>query len=104
VTDWPSYNRSLVRRGEILFSYDFLDGWDMMLAKMNENKNGRKFIYPDSLIFLLLVMCEYTFICRLIDKHRRNNKSHRKKLAKSSKSYGHICKRVNKLNDGTASI
>ncbi|MDN5846964.1 MAG: IS5/IS1182 family transposase, partial [Candidatus Nitrosocosmicus sp.] len=25
--DWPSYNKALVRRGEILFSYDFLDMW-----------------------------------------------------------------------------
>jgi Transposase DDE domain len=53
VTDWPLYNRSLVRRGEILFSYDFLDEWDIVLAKMNENKKGRKFIYPDSLILVI---------------------------------------------------
>ena len=36
VTDWPSYNQSLVRRGEILFSYDFLDGWDIYGASKNE--------------------------------------------------------------------
>ncbi|HXT84821.1 MAG TPA: hypothetical protein VN704_10920 [Verrucomicrobiae bacterium] len=39
----PSYNTSLVRRGEILFSYDFLDIWDDDLARMNENKNGKKY-------------------------------------------------------------
>ena len=51
MTDWPSYNRSLVRRGEILFSHGFLDGWDTALTKMNENKKGnRKFVYPDSFI------------------------------------------------------
>jgi hypothetical protein len=66
VTDWPSYNRSLVRRGEILFSYDFLDEWDTVLAKMNENKKGRKFSYPDSFI-LVLVTYDYTFVYR-IDK------------------------------------
>ena len=37
VIHWPSYNQSLVRRGEILFSYDFLDVWDVNLDKMNEN-------------------------------------------------------------------
>ena len=42
MTDWPSYNRSLVRRGEILFSYDFLDKWDYELAKMNENKERQE--------------------------------------------------------------
>src|SRR6476659_4696655 len=37
VIHWPSYIQSLVRRGEILFSYDFLDVWDVNLDKMNEN-------------------------------------------------------------------
>jgi hypothetical protein len=31
---WPSYNQSLVRRGEILFSHDFLDVWDDNLDRM----------------------------------------------------------------------
>ncbi|MGB7639074.1 MAG: IS5/IS1182 family transposase, partial [Nitrososphaeraceae archaeon] len=42
MTFWPSYNRSLVRRGEVLFVYDFLDIWDSELARMNENKEGKK--------------------------------------------------------------
>jgi len=52
-------------------------------------------------LFLLLVTYEYTFIYR-IDKHRRNKVTG--KNLPSHPSYGHICKRVNKLNDGTASI
>ncbi|HXS59516.1 MAG TPA: IS5/IS1182 family transposase, partial [Candidatus Sulfopaludibacter sp.] len=40
---WPSYKQSLVRRGEILFAYDFLDTWDDDLESMNENKNGKKY-------------------------------------------------------------
>jgi hypothetical protein len=69
VTDWPSYNRSLVRRGEILFSYDFLDEWDIVLAKMNEKirKEGNSFILIH--LFLLLVTYDYTFIYH-IDKLR----------------------------------
>lgn len=35
---WPSYNRPLVKRGEILFLYDHLDGWDYELERMNKNK------------------------------------------------------------------
>jgi hypothetical protein len=53
VIHWPSYNQSLVRRGEILFSYDFLDIWDVNLDKMNENKKGKPYSFPDS--FLLIV-------------------------------------------------
>ena len=27
--DWPSYNESLVRRGQVLLDFDVLDGWDL---------------------------------------------------------------------------
>ena len=42
-----------MRRGEIFFSYDFLDGWDADLVRMNENKNGKKYKFPDSFIFVI---------------------------------------------------
>ena len=45
---WPSYNQSLVRRGAILFSYDFLDIWDDNLDRMNENKKGKPYSFSDS--------------------------------------------------------
>jgi hypothetical protein len=48
------YNRSLVRYGKIFYTYAFLDKWnDMVLANMNENKKGIKFIYPDSFILVI---------------------------------------------------
>ena len=96
MTDWPSYNQSLVRRGEILFCYDFLDEWDSGLAKMNENKKGRKFIYPDSFIIVVGYMRIYFHL-----PYRQTEgilKATGKNLP-SHPSYGHICKRVNKLND-----
>jgi hypothetical protein len=34
--DWPSYNQSLVRRGQVLLDYDVLDGWDHELSQMNK--------------------------------------------------------------------
>ena len=49
---WYSNNQSLVRRGEILFSYDFLDVWDDDLEKMNKNKKGKKYKFPDSFILI----------------------------------------------------
>ena len=51
--NWSEYNESLVRRGEILFAYDFLDIWDDDLARMNENKNGKKYKFPDSFIVVI---------------------------------------------------
>ena len=34
--DWPSYNESLVRRGQVLLDFDVLDGWDLELSQINE--------------------------------------------------------------------
>ena len=83
---WPSYNQSLVRRGEIFFAYDFLDIWDDDLASMNENKNGKKYQFPNSFILLSLATTEYTFTY-LTGKQRGYNQGHRKKFAKSSKLF-----------------
>ena len=34
--DWPSYNESLVRRGQVLLDFDVLDRWDLELSQINE--------------------------------------------------------------------
>lgn len=94
MTDWPSYNRSLVRRGEILFSYGFLDEWDMVLAKMNENKKGRKFIYPESFILVIGYMRIYF---HLPYRQTEGIIKATGKLLPDHPSYGHICKRINSL-------
>jgi transposase len=95
VTDWPSYNRSLVKRGEILFSYDFLETWHSDLEKMNENKKGKPYRYPDS--FLLVV--GYIRICfHLPYRQTEGIIKATGKCLPNHPSYGHICKRVNKLN------
>ena len=65
---WPSYNQSLVRQGEILFAYDFLVIWDD-LAWMNENKNGKKYKFPDSFILIIGYIRIY-FHLPYINKHR----------------------------------
>lgn len=56
---WPSYNRSLVRRGEILFSYDFLEIWDSEIERMNENKKGKPYSFPNSFILVIGYMRIY---------------------------------------------
>ena len=57
--NWRNYNESLVKRGEVLLDFDVIDNWDNELEEMNENKKGRKFVYPDSLIKLLGYMRAY---------------------------------------------
>jgi hypothetical protein len=59
VRNWKNYNESLIRRGEILLDFDVIDSWDSELEKMNQGKEGRKFVYPDSFIKLLGYMRAY---------------------------------------------
>ena len=59
MVDWPSYNESLVRRGQVLLDFDVLDGWDHELSQMNPGKVGEPYCYPDSFIELLGYMRAY---------------------------------------------
>jgi transposase-like protein len=95
---WPSYNQSLVRRDEILFAYDFLDIWDNDLARMNENKNGKKYQFPDSFILVIGHIRIYFHL-----PYRQTEgiiKATGKNLPDHS-SYSQICRRVNKLDIST---
>ena len=94
--DWPSYNKSLVRGGEIIFSYDFLDSWDYELDGMNEGKKCKPFVFPNSFI-LAIGYIRYS----LHLPYRQTEgiiKATGKRLPSESPSYGHIYKRINKLN------
>jgi transposase len=51
--DWKRYNEGLVRRGQILIALDNIFEWEAELSKMNHNKEGRPYEYPESLIGLL---------------------------------------------------
>jgi hypothetical protein len=59
VIHWPSYNQSLVRRGEILFAYDFLDICDDTLDRINKNKKGKPYSYPYPFILVIGYMRIY---------------------------------------------
>jgi len=73
---WPSYNQSLVRREKILFAYDFLDIWDDNLDRINENKKGKPYSYPDFLILVIEYMRICIFSSALSSSNRRYHKSH----------------------------
>ena len=94
--NWPSYNRSLVRRGEILFSYDFIDSWGSEIEIMNKNKKGKPFSFPNSFI-LAIGYIRYSFHLPYRQTEGIINATG-KGLPGNSPSYGHICKRINKLN------
>ena len=94
--DWPSYNRSLVRRGEILFSYDFLESWSFELEKMNKNKKGKPFVFPNC--FILVIGYIRTSFHLPYRQTEGIINATGKRLLPANPSYGHICKRINKLN------
>lgn len=51
--DWKEYNRELVRRGELLLGFDFLENWDRELERMNKGKRGKPFEYPEGFVRFL---------------------------------------------------
>ena len=70
--------------------------WDSELKVMNKNKMGKPFLFPHSFI-LAIGYIRYAFQLPyrqtqgIIDATGKN-------LHSKSPSYGHICKRINKLN------
>ena len=100
--DWSSYNRSLVKRGELLFSYDFLDVWDLDLARMNRNKKGKKYKYPESFILVIGHIRLYFHL-----PYRQTQgiiKATVGKRLPDHPSYSQISRRVNKLKIDINSI
>jgi len=91
-----------VRRGGILFAYDFLDlWWDIEIEQMNEGKEGRKYRYPDSLILVIGYIRVYLHL------PYRQTEGIIKATGKSlpnHPSYSQISRRINNLDiDGSRS-
>ncbi|MGH9925294.1 MAG: IS5 family transposase [Nitrososphaeraceae archaeon] len=59
MVNWPFYNKSLVRRGEVILDFDVIDSWYSDLDSMNNGKRGAQYHYPDSFIQLLGYMRVY---------------------------------------------
>jgi len=94
--DWPSYNQSLVRRGQVLLDYDVLDGWDHELSLMNHGKVGEPYAYPDSFILLLGYMRAYFHL-----PYRQTQGvviAHASTKVPCIPDYSTISRRVNKLD------
>jgi Transposase DDE domain len=96
VRNWKNYNESLVRRGEILLDFDIIDNWDSELSEMNKNKEGRKFIYPNSFIKLLGYMRAYFRL-----PYRQTEgvvREHAFNTLPSIPDYSNINRRINRLD------
>ncbi len=94
--NWKRYNESLVKRGEILLDFDVIDNWDNELEEMNKDKEGRKFVYPDSFIKLLGYMRAYFHLpYRQIEGVVREHASN---TLPSIPHYSRICRRINRLD------
>ena len=94
--NWKKYNESLVKRGEVLLDFDVIDNWDSELEKMNQRKEGRKFVYPDSFIKLLGYMRAYFHL-----PYRQTEgivQSHAANTLPSIPDYSRICRRINRLD------
>ena len=93
--DWPSYNQSLVRRGQVLLDYDVLEDWDHELSQMNHGKVGEPYAYPDSFIQLLGYMRAYFHL-----PYRQKQGvviAHASKKVPGKPDYSTISRRINKL-------
>ena len=94
--NWKKYNESLVKRGEILLDFDVIDNWDSELEKMNQGKEGRKFVYPDSFIKLLGYVRAYFHL-----PYRQTEgivRAHAANTLPSIPDYSRICRRINRLD------
>jgi IS5 family transposase len=93
--DWPSYNESLVRRGQVLLDFDVLDDWDLELSQLNQGKVGEPYDYPDSFIQLLGYMRAYFHL-----PYRQTEgvvNSHASTKVPGIPHYSTINRRINKL-------
>jgi hypothetical protein len=96
VVNWPRYNKSLVRRGEVVLDFDVIDNWNNELDKMNGGKEGASYRYPESFVQLLGYMRAYFHL-----PYRQTEgvvRAHAGKEIPSIPDYSTINRRVNKLD------
>ena len=94
--DWKSVNNRLIQQGTLLISLDFLDNWNKQVKKLNQDKVGRPFEYPDGLIqYSGLLHCYMGLGYRQVQGVliAIEKKEPRMKVA----VYSQLCRRFNKL-------
>lgn len=93
--NWKKYNKSLVRRGEIMLSFDVIESWSQELKEMNRGKEGHRYVYPES--FMEALGYCHVYLHLPFRQTEGLIKSHLKEKIKTP-TYSAIWKRVNKLH------
>ena len=93
--NWKKYNKSLVRRGEIMLSFDVIDSWEIELKEMNYKKEGHQYMYPES--FMEALGYCHLYLHLPFRQTEGLIKSHLSSKIKTP-TYSAIWKRVNKLH------
>jgi hypothetical protein len=93
---WSLYNQSLVKRGEILLGFDVINNWDTELKKMNQNKIGEPFHYPNT--FLLLLGYAKAYFHLPYRQTEGITQAHAKGKVPLIPNYTTINRRINRLN------
>ncbi len=93
---WSDYNRSLVRRGEILLGFDVINNWDTELKEMNKDKIDEPFRYPNTFLLLLGYAKAYFHL-----PYRQTEgiaQGHAKEKVLDIPDYSTINRRINRLD------
>jgi IS5 family transposase len=93
--NWKKYNKSLVRRGEIMLSFDAMEQWSTELKEMNRGKEGHQYVYPES--FMEALGYCHLYLHLPFRQTEGLIKSHLSSKTKTP-TYSAIWKRVNKLH------
>jgi len=95
--DWKAVDERLIRRGELLLSLDFLDGYNDELEAMNCKKVGRPYRLTDRYVeFLAVVRYLFFMPYRQLEGFTRGLSRYVDGLA--APDYTTLNRRVNRLN------
>jgi len=93
--NWKEYHEELILHGEFFFDLQFLENWNNDLKKINKNKRGRKYLYPNSLFEWLSPL--YSFLSSRKLEGVMNKLSHFIPKLKSC-DHSTIIERLNQLD------
>ena len=90
-------DKPFIKYGELYFTLDFLENWDIALEELNRGKVGRKFESPWSFIeFLKIIAIVFHLPYRRMEELLRKLSEHIPKIRPTD--YTNISKRCAKLN------
>ena len=94
--NWKEYNNKLIKRGEFYLNPRFLNTWLQETKEMNQDKEGKPYLYPNSMIEFLGILHAKSFDYRALQGivNVLSCKFDNFPVI----CYSQICRRVNKIN------